>query len=744
MNAVVPNTDEAIDFLKHWEPNGPWILTAIEPDNRDSVETTTYSPNLEKACRAWIDSRQGRCNLYFSVNRPKKNLSSKATKGDIGLALALHIDIDARAGEDLDAERERIITALMAHNPPPSIVVASGGGAQGFWLFGEPTPFAGVNEIEDRNRGIEKALGGDHCFNIDRIMRLPGTLNLPDKKKRAKGRVKALAHIVMASWSRRYALTDFAMLVSGKDNGTRPHAKLPAPRMDEAPENIRALIKSGDAADHGGDRSKAVFSVVCELARCFVSPDEIAHIILDPNNGISAHVLDQPKPEIYARRQAIAGYRKSAGFMYRVDKKGNKTQEIVPNNQHNIRLALSLMDVTLSYDKFAAKSYVEWPGLPERKPLDDAALEGIYFTIDARFKFLPSKDFFWMFIANEARKNWYHPVIDYLDGLTWDGMPRIGKWLVIYGGAKNSDYVRAVGHLMLVAAVRRIKQPGCKFDEMLVLQSDQGKLKSSAIQALSPEDEWYTDDMPLDVDAKEAIERISGKWIVEAGELAGMRKGEVEHLKAFLSRRVDGPARMAYGRLPIELKRQSVLFGTTNSAQFLRDSTGNRRFWPVNVGKFDVDGIKRDRDQLWAEAAAAEAGEESIRLDPALYAKAEEEQEERKVEDPWVGVVRSTLEEHLGENHGGRMWTEHAWLIIDLAKAQRTQEHNFRLGDAMRALGWHRAKARWEGRLRWCYTKGTDAQRRNRITIFRNSDTQALSITTVLEVDDTFTPSLVN
>ena len=160
--------------------------------------------------------------------------------------------------------------------------------------------------------------------------------------------------------------------------------------------------------------------------------------------------------------------------------------------------------------------------------------------------------------------------------------------------------------LTLIAAVRRVRTPGCKFDELLVLESPQGLLKSSALRVLSVEESWFSDDLPLNSDGKRAIESLAGRWIVEAAELNGLRRSDIEHLKSFLSRQVDR-ARMSYDRLVTAAPRQCVFIGTTNSTTYLRDGTGNRRFWPVRVGRFDIEALRRDRDQLWAEAAAREA-----------------------------------------------------------------------------------------------------------------------------------------
>jgi predicted P-loop ATPase len=276
---------------------------------------------------------------------------------------------------------------------------------------------------------------------------------------------------------------------------------------------------------------------------------------------------------------------------------------------------------------------------------------------------------------------------------------------------------------MLVAAVRRIRKPGCKFDEMLVLESDQGTDKSSALKALAVNESWFSDDMPLNVTGKEVIERQRGRWIIECAELKGMRKGDLEHIKAFLSRQTDR-ARLSYDRLTTEVPRQSVFFGTTNSSKYLRDVTGGRRFWPVAVTKFDLAALTHDRDQLWAEAVAREAKGESIRLDPLLYDAAAVEQKARSVDDPF----REQLE-HVLDGHTGKLLNADAWEIVGVPIGQRTQEHNARMGEAMKSLGWERTEARIEGRKRNVYARGSKAESQKRVRLVKDQQGRVIGAT---------------
>lgn len=384
---------------------------------------------------------------------------------------------------------------------------------------------------------------------------------------------------------------------------------------------------------------------------------------------------------------------------------------ISANSQRNVLTALAKLNITVAHDVFQDRLLIE--GLDGYGPLlDDRAMERLWLTVDGRFGFLPSKDLFWTIVSDLARQNARHPVRDYLDALTWDGQPRIDTWLQAYGGAEDGDFVRAASAITLIAAVRRIRHPGCKFDEMLVLEGDQGTNKSTALTVLAVNDDWFTDDLPLNAEGKRVIEALAGRWIIEAAELKGQRKSDIEHLKAFLSRRVDR-ARMSYARLVTEVPRQCVIIGTTNSERYLRDSTGDRRYWPVRIRRFDVAALRRDRDQLWAEAAAREARGESIRLDPSLYSAAAAHQEERQVADPWVDAI----EDKLGDLNG-KILSADVWTLLGRPAGQRTQEDNARFGEAMRKLGWTKTGGRVDGSTpKKMYVRGTPEQRKRRIIV---------------------------
>jgi len=351
--------------------------------------------------------------------------------------------------------------------------------------------------------------------------------------------------------------------------------------------------------------------------------------------------------------------------------------KILANSPKNIRHALSRLDAVLSFDSFANKPLVKYGD--RCVFLGDAMRNRLWLDIDERFGFLPTQALFDVVLQDTAHRNPFHPVRGYLASLKWDGVPRVDKWLATYGKAADTDYVRAVSGLVLIAAVRRVMQPGCKFDEMLVLESSvQGLQKSTALRALCPKADWFSDDLPLHVDSKQIIERTCGKWIIEAADLSGKSKASVEQLKASLSRQVDGPVRLAYAHLPDEIPRQFIIIGTTNSLKYLKDSTGNRRFWPVRVEKFDVDGLTRDRDQLWAEVVQRERAGESIRLDESLYSKAQTQQDQRLLEDAWESPLSMLFEDNTKEY---RITTDELWNTLDITIDRRNDTGSFTLNN---------------------------------------------------------------
>jgi predicted P-loop ATPase len=218
----------------------------------------------------------------------------------------------------------------------------------------------------------------------------------------------------------------------------------------------------------------------------------------------------------------------------------------------------------------------------------------------------------------------FHPVKDWLNKLTWDGKPRIDLWLVNTFDCDNDVYHKAVGAKFLIAAIRRIMWPGCKFDYMVVLEGCQGIGKSTVLRALFG-DKWFSDAIPVDLSSKDAAMSLLGIWCLEFSEIEHLVRTEIETIKAFVSRQVDR-FRPPYGKGFVDRPRQGIMIGTTNSDDYLRDTTGNRRFWPVRCRTASVDWISVNRDQedrlsddMWTDAVCGWlVGRHEIRIPEIL------------------------------------------------------------------------------------------------------------------------------
>jgi putative DNA primase/helicase len=207
-------------------------------------------------------------------------------------------------------------------------------------------------------------------------------------------------------------------------------------------------------------------------------------------------------------------------------------------------------------------------------------------------------------LALEFERNKFHPIRDYIKSLIWDNIPRVDTLMIDYFGAKDNIYTRASIRKILCAAIARIFKPGIKFDTALILVGEQGTYKSTFVKKLGKT--WFSDTFQT-VQGKEAFEQIQGVWLIEMAELSGLKKAEVETIKQFITKQED-TFRPAYGRVVETYKRQCVFFGTTNKADFLRDPTGNRRFWPIDVNQDNTkksvatDLTPSEIDQIWAES----------------------------------------------------------------------------------------------------------------------------------------------
>ncbi|KAA0214582.1 MAG: hypothetical protein DWB43_10720 [Lautropia sp.] len=724
------------DFLNTFRPGGPWLLVAIHPDKKGSPLAVSFQDAAQ--AETWATKRNKTHNIYFSINPAAKALNKKPTKADIARLEWLHVDLDPRAGEDFEQERQRIKSLLNGGMPKdipaPSLVIDSGGGYWGLWRLAEPLDLNGdpdkIVQAEAFNVELANRLGGDHCFNIDRIARLPGLTNWPDAKKRAKGREPREAEVYSRT-DAAYPLTAFKAAPPKAEaiNGGTPPASRTAPkatgtgiptavgteelrawadanekRLDDYP---LALIATGDASDFGNDRSAMVFKVCCDLVRAGVPDEMIVGVLLDRNNPVSAHVLEQKgDTRKYAWRQVLRA-RESvdaqhtagsvSGYAPRWEGVSEKTGTPAPTF-HNTIEALLALGVEFRFDEFKGQKVIGGHYLQEYAgPLTDRAEVFLRRAIRLRWGFDVKKEPLHEAITELCEVNRFDSLRDHLESLPpWDGTPRLDTWLIDFCGAQDTPMVRQAGAAFLTAAVVRAFEPGAKFDYMLILVGQQGIRKSAALRVLASGvlDSTCTDrfsDAPLlgAKDGREVLELTGGGvWIQECAELDGITKKDVSALKAMIVRTHD-KGRLVWSRTPVEIPRRFVLAGTTNERRFLQDPTGNRRFWPVDVDRIDLEALAAARDQLLAEVLARyRSGNYRLWLEGEAEAEAAAAQADRVVIDEGFREMLELIKAE-GEHEGRRYVTnERVYRVLGLDRRNRAGAITHRVRSVMERLGW--------------------------------------------------------
>lgn len=315
-------------------------------------------------------------------------------------------------------------------------------------------------------------------------------------------------------------------------------------------------------------------------------------------------------------------------------------------------------------------------------------------------------------VETVASINRFHPVRQYLSDLKWDGVHRVANLFIDYVGAEANEYHREASLLFMLGAVTRAFEPGHKFDFVPILEGLQGKRKSTFIQILG---RHWSSELEGDFhDTKTMVERMQGSWILEIPELQGFSKAEVTTIKGFVSRTSD-KVRLSYARRASDYFRQCVFMGSTNEMEYLRDSTGGRRFWPIAcaVGEIDTDKLSANIDQMWAEAKTIydQWRQEQPFGTLPLYLKSEEATQEAKrlqesrrhqtAEDSLAGQIEAWLDAPVGAELGYdavdpdvspvyrnevcllEIWVE----MMGKLKADCTNRESQRLGGAMRAVG---------------------------------------------------------
>ncbi len=485
----------------------------------------------------------------------------------------------------------------------------------------------------------------------------------------------------------------------------------PLPLPDDLGEIIPSDLKWVEVIVTGDDppgkvypsRSERMIACVCWMLGNGVQPGHVLSILLDPAYAIGAHVRENPNPVRYGQRQIVR-----ALMMIDVKREDwpvlNDKFQPAKDHPSNIRYALARLGIEVHRNLFTFMNDVEGFGLDTRDLNDVADILSSRFLRELDFRATSAA------IKSEiiaiAHEQTYHPIVDYLDGLVWDGNPRLDNMLRDYAEADDTEINREFGAKFLMAGVRRVKQPGVKFDTMLVFEGNQGTGKSSFAEILAVRSDWFCGSLSLKSDDKTKAELLAGAWIVEVQEMDGIRKASTHELKRFLSTRRD-KYRRAYGRDARTYPRQCVIVGSTNDQKYLFDQTGNRRFWPVRAGTVQLDKLREDVDQLWAEAVVREAAGESITLSEHLWEAAAELTDVRLIEDAFAAVLGDWFADKTGRVsmdsvklllgfEGGRLspievqrikvemdrlgWEEKTNRLHDLSQQEKTQRRGFARG----------------------------------------------------------------
>jgi hypothetical protein len=455
------------------------------------------------------------------------------------------------------------------------------------------------------------------------------------------------------------------------------------------------VIRAGAPA--GADASAMFHAVIGHLCAKGMSIEAIIETLSPWPNGIARRYAGRLRREVERSFEKWQSKRKihidddGAGASAaepdellcwdEVDKNGKPKPTYI-----NTKRAINALNITCQYDAFHDRFCVEGKVIKKGRSNLDHIVREVRDKIPKAFGFDPGLTYVFDAVTQLGLNNEFDPVLDYLNALEWDGTPRLERWPITYLGAADTELNREFGRLTLIAAIRRVRRPGTKFDSIVVLEGPMGTQKSMAIEILAGS-ENFSDQTILGVRDREAQELLAGIWLFEIAELSNIRRTEVEHIKAFASRTADR-ARPAYGRTRIDQPRRCILFATTNNDRYLKEA--DRRFWPIKTGTIDIDALRRDRDQLWAEAAAQERGA-SIVLRRELWDTARAEQEAREDSDPWDDKLVDTIGTvEQGEERVASVDLLEIALGIHISR-QRDIDFK-RLGRCMRRLGWNGPK----------------------------------------------------
>jgi predicted P-loop ATPase len=512
----------------------------------------------------------------------------------------------------------------------------------------------------------------------------------------------------------------------------------PEPLIDDDPINIERFIETlaqMPGAIEGG-RSHNTYICACRGRELGLSTDICAQTILSHYNTkctppLEAEEVTQTVTNAYNYAKGAPGSRNVKNIFTTAevgekidlgDIKWDTTEDgnlrATLNNCVNHIATTSLIQQTFRFNVFTQSIEIssKAPWYPERGSkganIEDDDETMLRYHLARRFHLEYKENTVWDATMIVAKKRQYHPVQNYLNGLVWDGVPRIDTWLQTYLKVEDNIYVRDIGRKTLCAAVKRIFEPGCKFDFVLILEGGQGAGKSTVVNVLG---RLWASKMELDPHNKDSILKMFGKWVIELSEFSPNKFSDINALRAFFSNETDN-VRLPYGRLAKDFPRQSIFIGTINrdTAGYLTDRTGNRRYWIASTpcteaNPIDLIGLEQVADQLWAEAKAKYKSEVIYLTGEAAKMQADLALS-RMPEEPYRVAVEQWSKDNMDKNEC------RASDILDylgIAVKSRGRIDLARVGTAFKICGWDHYDSRARGIHELIYIRPL-AQRVNR------------------------------
>jgi hypothetical protein len=629
-------------------------------------------------CVGWANSIQelyekmmlvDKGDVYFSTASFIDNSSSK--QENVLLLKSFRLDIDIGKHNCYGSIREGIEALLQfcKHiNIPFPFLVMSGIGFHAWWALSEPISRERWRTITDRLKTACEAEGllVDHVVTKDaaRILRCPGTFNCKNGKE-------VELHSSYSTLMKTHKLTSFMPLITYKLTKEK----------QEPPQNVEVLFNAEThkyyshllslipntiettydkwfqvaAAVHSlgwGETGKEMF-----LAWSQINPKHEMATFNKTWNGLNNAEYDGKKITpatltFLAEKETIGTIKAfdTDDSVYRMegysDEKYDKYCKLyndaiwettskgrIKDRSHlNTNKAVIGLGIRGKVNSFKDKEELLVPDLSDEwQEFSDKLVSRINGIIQNRYAFEAGITQTRVALNELCYTFEYNPVREYLDSLVWDKVSRLDTWLATWYGAEDNDLNRFFGSTFLIAAVRRAKQPGCKFDHVLVLEGSTNLGKSLSVKILAGHDDYFSDQSIINKQEREQHELVEGVWFYEISELAGLRKADLEALKAFVTRTSD-KTRKAYAHKKTESSRTCVFIGTTdNPDPYLQDPSGNRRFWPVSVKFVDIKGLTDARDQLFAEAVVREKEHGPLLVPKDLFESATELQKTRLV-----------------------------------------------------------------------------------------------------------------